>query len=99
MGISLQICTPAGATGLLIGRLGLCRSPYWSCRLSSEGVQQLQTDQIALRAVFVSLRFAADGGYSGPEYDRADNLPGPVSLVGLLEKNESSVVSRHTCSE
>lgn len=45
------------------------------------------------------IRFAADGGYSGPEYYGVDIFSGPVFLVGLLEQNESSIVSRHTCTE
>lgn len=44
------------------------------------------------------IRLAGDGGYSGPDYHRAGNLPVPVSLVGLRERNESFKVSRHMSS-
>lgn len=41
------------------------------------------------------IRFAVDGGFSGSEYYRADNLARPVSLVGHLEKTESCKVRRN----
>lgn len=34
----------------------------------------------------------AYGGYSGPEYLRADTSRWPVSLVGFQEVNESSIL-------
>lgn len=52
--ISPQNCTPAGAPGLLIGRLVLCRFQFWKF-LSSEGVLLPQKNQIASQAVFASL--------------------------------------------
>ena len=39
-------------------------------------------------------RFAAHGDYSGAEYVRGDIFLGPVSLVGLLEANESCGYSK-----
>lgn len=46
-----------------------------------------------------SIRFAVDGGYSGPEYFAADILPGPESLLDLRQRCESSIIRAHPSTE
>lgn len=97
--VTVLVCAPYATFYKLVRQLG--PRPFdWTPCIVPHRVLKFSVEQGCLSCsqnrdlIASGIRFADQGGCSGPECEKAGNLPGPVSLVGLLKKNESSKVSR-----